>query len=152
MSLKSIALCEALKSNQQLFLQTGNPLCTRWLSLKNPDLVLEILSARQIQKPSTEGHLIDHLAWRFPLLLLFFRGNKIPTPVWNPISDIPCSVEARTVTEGRLTLLFAFLSDSSRISREGRKQKLPPNTSTPHSIQTEGASDFCPPRRFRCSG
>lgn len=29
----------------------------------------EILSARQVQKPSTAGPLIDHLAWRFPLLL-----------------------------------------------------------------------------------
>lgn len=40
------------------------------------------------------------------LCCCLFKGNKIPTPIWNPIPDIPCSVQACTVTEGRLSFLF----------------------------------------------
>lgn len=70
MSFENKALYGAVVSNQQLFLHKGNPLCTRWLYFDEQDLVLchgmgEISSAQQ--KPSKAGHLIDRLAWRFPL-------------------------------------------------------------------------------------
>lgn len=132
MSFENTALYEAVVSNQQLFLHQGNPLCTRWLCFAEQDLVLchgmgEISSARQVQKSSEAGHLIDHLAWRFPL---FSLCNKIPTPIWNPSPAIPRSLQARSVTVHPVQLSLHQL--------RGRKQTLPPNTSTLNSIQTEG--------------
>lgn len=65
MSLKNTALNEAVVSNQQLFRQRGNPLCTRWLYFKIWFCAMgweRYQSAQQVRKPSKVGHLIDHLA------------------------------------------------------------------------------------------
>lgn len=139
MSSKNIALYEAVVSNQQLFRQRGNPLCTRWLYFKKsgsvPWWMGEISSAWR--GPETIQSRPPDWSSGLAIPFVFFKATRSPTPIWKPIPAIPRSGQACSVTEGRLNLLFP-LSDSSCISCEEGNKHCPLNTSTLQSIQTEG--------------
>lgn len=144
MSLKNIELYEAVVSNQQLeeirYVHDG-----LFFLL---DLVLchggwERVHGR-VQKPSTAGHLIDHLGLEIPFV--FSLRQQYPSYT-NLETAIPRSVQARSVTEGRLLLT---LSDSSCISCEEGTEHRPPNTSTLHPDKR--GQGLLSSQRFRCSG
>lgn len=136
MSLKNTALYKAVVSNQQLFLQRGNPLCTRWLYFKKQDQAMDGRDTECMAGPSRAGNLIDHLAWRFPL---FSYSNKIPhtnletNPGYSTLgSSLQCDWRPSQPSPPTLPV-WLFLHQL-----RGRKQTSPLNTSTLHSIQTEG--------------
>lgn len=131
MSSQNIALYEAVISNQQLFLRRGNPLCTWWLLFFffffKGDLVLrrggcdETLSARQVQKPSRGGPVVD-------------RRDPPHQPG-----------DQSQLFHARLTLAGGLKVASPSSSPPQANVAPPSNASTLRSIQTEGPGVCRPP-------
>lgn len=111
----------------------------------------EISSAEQVQKASTEDHLIDHVAWSFLCFYLFIFLRQQDPHTNLEINPRYSKLDSSLQCDWRWSHPSFPLSDSFLQELQGRKQILPLNTSTLHSIQTEGARECCPPKRFRCS-
>ena len=148
---KSSALYEALISNQQLFSSERKSVMYTMASRGEPRVWFcatdgwdtECTAGPETIRSRPPGW---SQAWSLPFGFYFSLRQQDPhTPIWKQIPDTPIfKLAARPEVVSR----FFF---PQRPTLEGNKQ-CPRNTSTTHSIQTEGARDCCPPKnRFRCS-
>lgn len=140
MSLKNTALYEAVVSNQQLFLRRGNPLCTWWLYFKQHDAVLRHGDGRDIEcmaGPETIQSRPPDWSSGLEIPFVFLRQqdphtNLETNPGYSMLgSSLQCDWRSPHPSSRPVRPFLHQL--------QGQKQTMPPlNTSTLHSIQTEG--------------